>query len=265
MGRAQRQLHEPRIARLSDEGEDLRAGAPLGAESREPFAAAGDDERHVAPGLHVVDVGRLPHVAALGGEGRTRHGPARLSLGARDQGRLFPADEGSRPGHDLDIEGEAGVEDALPEEAGDARLGDRLVEAVDRQRIFGTHVDHAFGRPHRISPEGHALDEHMRIRLDLVAVHIGAGVALVRVADDRPVRRALGAHDLPLLISREARAPAAAQLGFLELFDHDFGLHRIQGLYQARVAAGAEILLDALGVYQARIAQHQLFLALEEC
>src|SRR5208337_227450 len=101
---------EARVARLADEGKDFSAGAPLGPEAGEPLAAARDYEGNVAPGLDVVYVRRPSLVSALGGEGRARQGPSRLSLGAGDEGGLLAADEGSGAGHDLDIEGESGVE-----------------------------------------------------------------------------------------------------------------------------------------------------------
>ena len=41
---------------LPDQREDLRALAALGADAREPVGAVVDDERHVGPGLDVVEI-----------------------------------------------------------------------------------------------------------------------------------------------------------------------------------------------------------------
>src|SRR6185369_6129930 len=64
----------------------------------------------------------------------------------------------------------------------------------------------------------HALDEPVRITLEVVAVLERAGLALVDVDGHQP-RRGLGADDLPLASGREAGAAEAPQRRGLELRD----------------------------------------------
>ena len=72
----------------------------------------------------------------------------------------------------------------------------------------------------------------MGIALDLIAVHVRARVALVRVADD--VFSAGGlAQKLPLDAGRVTGAAATAQLGCLDLLDHAGGFWSIRTLYRA--------------------------------
>ena len=74
--------------------------------------------------------------------------------------------------------------------------------------------------PITYAADDHAFQQRVRIAFDLVAVHVRAGVAFVRVADDVfLVGRGL-AQKLPLEAGEEARAAAPAQLGGLDLLDH---------------------------------------------
>ena len=58
------------------------------------------------------------------------------------------------------------------------------VQPVHGQRILGAHVDDALGGAHHVAADDHAFEQRVRIAFDFVAVHVGAGVALVGVADD---------------------------------------------------------------------------------
>ena len=98
------------------------------------------------------------------------------------------------------------------------------VQAVHGQRILGAHVDDAFGGAHHVAADDHAFQQRVRIALDLVAVHVRAGVAFVGIADDvLLVGRGL-AQELPLEAGEEAGAAAAAQFGGLDLLDHQLGI-----------------------------------------
>ncbi len=135
--------------------------------------------------------------------------PAGEAFKRGDQRRLFAADEGPRALHQLDVEVESAVEDVGPEQAVFAGLFDGAVEAPHRQRILGAHVNDAFGRAHHVGADDHAFKQRMWIALDLVAVHVRAGVALIGVADDVfDVRFGLG-QKIPLVSGKEAGAAAA--------------------------------------------------------
>ena len=183
-GRAQGHLHEAGVLDLAHEREDLGAGALGRAGVAEPGWSAGHDGRHVVPGLDVVDVGGLAVEAALGGERRPRPGSAGLALERGDERRLLAADEGAGALDDLDVEVEAAAHDVRAHEAVLASLGHRAFEAHDRDGVLGPHVDDAVAGTGGVARDEHALEQRVGVGLDLVAVHVGAGVALVRVADE---------------------------------------------------------------------------------
>ena len=120
--------------------------------------------------------------------------------------------------------------------------------------ILGAAVDVAFFGADGVAAQHHAFEQAVRVALDDGAVHEGAGVAFVGVADDvLDVARGLGG-EFPLEAGQEAGAATAAQAGVLDFLDDRFGRHLEQGLGQSRVAAAGDVLLDALGVDHAAVA-----------
>ncbi len=104
----------------------------------------------------------------------------------------------------------------------------------------------------------------MRIAFDLVAVHVGAGIALVRVADQE-LALSLGlAQKLPLQAGRIAGAAAPAQARLLDLIIGRLGRPVDQNLVQGLVAADGDVFLDIVGIDQSGVAEHDLLLAAEE-
>jgi GNAT superfamily N-acetyltransferase len=104
----------------------------------------------------------------------------------------------------------------------------------------------------------------MRVALDRGAVHVGARIALVGVADDvlEVARRLRG--EVPLEPCREARAAAAAKAGSLELVDDVGGLHLEERPLEPAVAVAGDVLVDVLGVDHAAVAQDHAELLLVE-
>ena len=92
------------------------------------------------------------------------------------------------------------------------------------QRIFRAHVDNAFGGAGHVSADNHALQQGMRIAFDLIAVHVGAWIAFICIADDVLLFGCCLAQELPLKAGEKSRAAAAAQLGSLDLLDDHFRL-----------------------------------------
>ena len=66
-----------------------------------------------------------------------------------------------------------------PEQAHAFRLPDGSSQALDRQRIFGAHIDVAFGCAHRIGGDHHAFEHAVRIAFEDAAIHERAGIAFV--------------------------------------------------------------------------------------
>ncbi len=104
----------------------------------------------------------------------------------------------------------------------------------------------------------------MGVALDRGAVHVGARVALVGVADDVLLVAGGLLGQVPLHPGREARAAAAAQAGGLELLDDLVGLHLEEGLLEAGIAVARDVLVDVLGVDHAAVAQDDAELLLVE-
>ncbi len=104
----------------------------------------------------------------------------------------------------------------------------------------------------------------MRIALDLVAVHVGAGIAFVGIADDELLVGDGLAQELPLAAGKEPGAAAPAQLRGLDLLDDDLRLFVDQGFVQRLISADSDVFLDVVGIDQAAVAQHDLLLAFEE-
>ena len=152
----------------------------------------------------------------------------------------------------------------LPEQAGGAALADGLAEALDRQRVLGAAVHVALGRADRVGGDEHALDDAEGVALEHGPVHERAGIALVGVADEVLLRLRLVVRHLPLPARREAGAAAAAQAAGDDLLA-DLGRgHRRQRPGGGAEAAGRQRGVQAGGVDDAAVLQHDLGLAGEE-
>ncbi len=98
-------------------------------------------------------------------------------------------------------------QDILAQKAVFPGLAYRHLQLVDGERILGADIDDAVRRPSDVGADRHALDQGVRIALDFVPVHVGAGIALISVADQE---LALGdglAQEFPFLTGRVAGAP----------------------------------------------------------
>ena len=74
-----------------------------------------------------------------------------------DQRRFLAADERARALLDRDLQVEAAVEDVVAEQAVRLRLGDRVLQPLDCQRVLGADVDVGLRRADRVGRDGHAL------------------------------------------------------------------------------------------------------------
>ena len=84
----------------------------------------------------------------------------------------------------------------------------------------------------------------MWIALEQAPVHVGAGIALVRVHDD--VLRVAGGvmHGAPLPAGRESAAPASPQTRPLDLVDHRFGIGPFEHVGEGLVSADCDVVVD---------------------
>ena len=75
-------------------------------------------------------------------------------------------------------------EDVLAEEARFPRLLDRERDVLHRQGVLVPDVDVALAGADRVGADDHPLEDAVGVALQEAPVHVGAGVALVGVADD---------------------------------------------------------------------------------
>src|SRR5207244_3697853 len=134
---AEGDLDDPRAPDVTREAEEL--GPAATAEAREPGPALGDDGRHGAERLDVVDDGRLAPEPRLDGEGRARAGHRAIAFDRLEERGFLAQDEAAGAATQLDIEREVGSEDALAEESPLARLRHGDAEALGRK--LGLPVD----------------------------------------------------------------------------------------------------------------------------
>ena len=146
------------------------------------------------------------------------------------------------------------------EQAELARLADGHVQALDRQRVLRAAVDVALARADRVARDRHAFEQAVGVALDDAAVHEGAGVALVRVADHVLGLPGRAAGELPLQAGRETGPAAAAQAGGLHLGQHLGRGHPLEHLAEGRVAVAGDVLADVLRVDHAAVAQRDALL-----
>ena len=142
---------------------------------------------------------------------------AALALDRFDHGAFFAADVGAGAAPQIE-----------PRVLGEARrleLGDLALQDLEHRRILVAHVDEDLLGLHRPGRDQHALEELVRLALEIEAVLEGAGLALVAV-DRHQARPLLGAHQAPLAPRREAGAAQPAQAAVRERGDHVLHLAR---------------------------------------
>ena len=143
-------------------------------------------------------------------------------------------------------------------------LADRRLQVFDRQRIFGPHVDVAQRGSHRIAGDGHTLQHAVRIAFEHAAIHEGARVALITIADDiLAIAVGLGDH-APFQAGGKAGPAPAAQTAAQHLLDDLAGRKLGKGFQQPFVAVGANVVPDLLRIDPAGVLEHDLNLAPEK-
>jgi hypothetical protein len=210
-GGAHGNFDEARVVDLAGEGEDFGTLGLLGSYRGEPLGSLGYNYRDIGQGFHVVDYRGLTPESLYSREWGLGDGHAPVALYGFEQGRFLAADKGAGAQPYLHIEGEIGAQDILAHEAHGLGLLDGYLEPLDGQGIFGADVDIALVGAHGPSGDHHGFENGMGIAFYGGAVHIGAGIALVGIADDVfHIAFHLGCG-LPLETCGEAGAAAPAQ------------------------------------------------------
>ena len=83
----------------------------------------------------------------------------------------------------MNVEVEAVPHDVGAEVAALASLRDGVPQPLHGQRVFGPDVNITLRGPDCVSGDDHAFDHRVRIALDDGAVHEGAGITFIGIAD----------------------------------------------------------------------------------
>ncbi len=196
---------------LPGEGEDLRPWTPLRAQLDKTPCAVQDDQGDVRQRLYIVDQRGFAPEPLLRRKGRPRLGIAAGAVQGGDQGRLLAADEGPGAGADLQIEGETLLQNVFPQQFFSPGLTDRLPAAMHGDGVLGADIDIAAAGASGVACDEHPLDDAVRITLQNIAIHEGAGVALIGVADDKFFIGGRLPDQLPFAPRGEPAAAAPAQ------------------------------------------------------
>ena len=259
-----RHLDQAGVVDFARQSEDLGPLALVGADGRVPIRPAANDPRDVGEGLDVVDEGRQAEQAALRREGRPRPRHAATAFHRRHQRRFLATDKGPGPDPDRDVEIEGGLEDAGPEQAELLGLLDGGLEALNRQRVFGPHVDETLVGADRIGSDDHSLDDTVRITLQHAPVHEGARVALVGVADDILAGRVGLGDGGPFEAGRIPRPAPPAQPALGDGRDDLLRAHFAQNIPHRPISLGRNVGLDPVRIHQTTVLQHDGNLVGEE-
>src|SRR5207244_1217974 len=244
--RAEGDLDVPRAPDVTREAEEL--GAAATAEAREPGPALGDDGRHGAERLDVVDDGRLAPEPRLDGEGRARAGHRPIAFDRLEERGLLAQDEAAGAATQLDIEREVGCEDALAEEPPLARLRHGDAEALGRKLGLPVDIEDRARGAGRGRGGQRGLEEPVRVALHQVAILEDAGLAFLAV-DDEVLRGALRlAARCPLHRRLEVGAAAPGEARRAHLLDHPLGPRVLERVHQRRVRPVADRIGDVRGV-----------------
>src|ERR1035438_9922256 len=235
---------------------------PVSVNQAGPLATMGAMLHQVSTLLMLVGLPHRPFCAGNGGRGRGRGGEG--SRGAGSAGASLHTNKGPRALHQLDIEVESAAQDVVSQQTIFSRLFDTHAQTANCERILRPDVDNALSRTHRVSANDHPLQQRMGIAFDFIAVHIGAGIALVGVADEIFRVRFRLSQELPFIAGEKAGAATSTQPGRFDLFDHAFRASIDQYLVECLVTTDGDILLDVFGIDQSAIAQDNLLLSLEK-
>ena len=186
------------------------------------------DVLHVAEGLHVVD-DRGAHVEAQHGRKIRRLDPriGTLAFERFDQTGFLPTDISSGTAVDVNLQIVAAVEDVFTKEPCRLGLIDRLFQHLPASGKLAADVEVSQLHPVGKAAENHPLEELVGIFVDDLPIFEGAGLRLVRVADQVNRFGHLGGINKAPLHSRGKTGPTpAAQLALFYLLTNGIGSHR---------------------------------------
>src|SRR5687768_4842526 len=193
---------DPGLLHAAGDRERAQAFPAVPALRGEPLRAFLDDLAHPVHRLHVVLEGWPAEQAHLRDVRRAQARHAALAFDRLDHRRLFAADVSSRAAAQMD--GGQGTRLLL------SQLLQFRFQNLSTGRVFIAQVDPDLADARRPGGNQHALEEAVRVALEVPAVLEGARLALVDVHRHQP-RLGLGGDQAPLAPRRKAGAAQPAQ------------------------------------------------------
>ena len=131
----------------------------------------------------------------------------------------------------------------------------RFFEAVDGQRIFGADVDQSFGGTDGVTADAHRFYNRVRVAFHDGAVHEGAGVAFVGVADNVLYVRYLLTGKFPFQAGGETATATSPQSGAFDDVDDVGRLFVEKAVGQCEVSFTGDVFFYIFGVDESAVAQ----------
>ncbi len=125
---------------------------------------------HRCKRFKIVDSRRAASKTMAGWKGWSQPGLAALALQGFDQSRFLTTDVGTGTAMDMNITGEVGTLDVLPQPAFLFGLGNGVFQAARLLFILAANINIGFARSAGICANRHAFKDLMRINIDQDAI-----------------------------------------------------------------------------------------------
>ena len=162
---------------------------------------------------------------------------------------------------DRDVERPGCAENVLAQQAAFFGLVDCILKDFDGQRVLIADVDETFGGADRIRADEHSFQNGVRIAFQHGAVHIGAWLSFVGVADHVFLVGGSLPGKTPFLSRGKRGATAAPKPRLCNRVDHGIGLHSHQRSEGSPIGAASDRFIQRVGIDRAAVPEDNLLLA----
>ena len=189
-----------------------RTARAIGPKRCEPCGTVAHDGRHACQALRIVDRCRLAIQTKTGRERWLEAWPALLAFQGFQQRSFFATNVGPCPNESVQVEIDTRALNIPAKQPCVIGFFYRSLESwYWLSEEFATYVIVGDRCAHRVSRDGHALNQYVRVVPEDVAIMTGARLAFVRVADQVFLRVRVTRHEAPLQSCREAGTTATAK------------------------------------------------------
>ena len=139
---------------------------------------------------------------------------------------------------------------------------DSLLNGLYGKRIFRPDINNGRIRSNSISTECQSFQQLVRVTLKNGAIHVGAGIPFVCVADDDFFIRATTSCQSPLATGGKTGTASTPQSRGFNFTDHFFGI-RTQSLHQPSIPSLGNVLIDIIGIDSTALFHYQSLFQIE--